>query len=206
MTFSRRTALTGALSLVTAPALAKERLVYRDWDFDFGDVGGALAPDLIASFKAQIDIVEDLPIKASIKAFWRKIPVRIDPATRGGPGVYVPSSRWMMLSMIPQRPQNPVFLHELIHAYHHQKLPDGFKNADIIKQWNAAKITHAYPADAYMLSNPGEFLAMCASVVLWGKAARPPSTREGVKTTLPKTHAWIVKEFGFTEPGPSAQG
>ena len=49
-----------------------------------------------------------------------------------------------------------------------------------------------------MYENPGEFFAMCASVVLWGRAARPPSTRAQVREKLPEVYDWIVREFGFT--------
>ena len=80
-------------------------------------------------------------------------------------------------------PENPVLLHELLHAYHQQRLPDGLKNPRIIAFFEAASLSGKFPPQAYMLTNPAEFFAMCASVVLWGHAARLPFTRAHVRET-----------------------
>ena len=50
-----------------------------------------------------------------------------------------------------------------------------------------------------MLKNVREYFAMTASVVLHGRASRPPSTRETVKRTQPQLYAWIVRAFGLEE-------
>jgi len=91
--------------------------------------------------------------------------------------------------------QNPVLLHELLHAYHQQRLPDGLKNPRIIAFFEAASLSGRFPPQAYMLTNATEFFAMCASVVLWGHAARLPFTRAHVRETLPIFYDWIVAQF-----------
>jgi hypothetical protein len=134
-------------------------------------------------------------IKPEIRAFFRRVPKSIVPTTPNGPGAYDFERRRMFLSMQIDPPQNPVFLHELLHAYHQQRLAGGLTNARIIGFFDGARRSGKFPPQAYMLTNPAEFFAMCVSVVLWGRAARPPSTRAHVRETLPDFHDWIVAEF-----------
>lgn len=201
--FTRRGAIIGggavAASLVVAPAAHAGEFTYKGWRFNTDAVPTPLADDLIDSFQAQIDMVEGLPIRPEAKAFFRTVDCFVEETTRGGPGVYGAPRRRMTLSVTPQPKDNPVFLHELLHAWHHQKIPGGFQNRTILGFFEAAKARPAFPANAYMFKDVGEFFAMCASVVLWGKAARPPGTRANVKQRLPLMYDWIVSEFGFTE-------
>jgi hypothetical protein len=87
-------------------------------------------------------------------------------------------------------------LHELMHAYHDQKLPDSFRNAEIQRLYEQARTSGKFPAGSYMLSNVGEYFAMMASVYLHGTAARDPFTREAIKEKQPDCYDWLVKEFG----------
>jgi hypothetical protein len=150
---------------------------------------------VIQSLQAQIDIVESIDLKPEIKAFFHSVPLEIVPTTPGGAGAYSFDRHRMLLSMDVDPPQNPVFLHELLHAYHDQRLPNGSRNAQVIRFYGQARQSGAFPAQSYMLKNPIEFFAMCASVVLWGRAARPPSTRQTVRQVLPEMYDWIVSTF-----------
>jgi hypothetical protein len=200
MKTSRRAVIGGAIGAagaLAAPSAFAAEFTYRGWRFDTDAVSGKISDALKASFEAQIDIVESIKIKDEIKTFFRSVPCFVDLSTPGGPGAYGEARKRMILSTTPQPPENPVFLHELIHAWHHQVLPGGFGNAEVIAQWKAARGSGQFPPNAYMLQNEREYLAMCASVVLWGKAARPPMTRDNVKTKLPGTYAWVVETFRF---------
>lgn len=195
---SRRRVLIGAvLSLAAAPAWAAD-FAYKGWRFDTGGVHGALPDALIQSLQAQIDIVESIDFKPEIKAFFHSVPLEIDKRTSGGDGAYSFREHRMRLSVAIDPPENPVFLHELLHAYHEQRLPGGLQNAKVLGYYAAAKRSGAFPPQAYMLKDPIEFFAMCASVVLWGRAARPPGTREHVHQVLPDMYDWIVGEFTAT--------
>jgi hypothetical protein len=88
-----------------------------------------------------------------------------------------------------------VFLHELLHAYHQQRLPEGLLNPRVGGFYEQAIRSGRFPARAYMLTNVAEFFAMCVSAVLWGRAARPPFTRQNVHVALPLFYDWIVAEF-----------
>jgi hypothetical protein len=193
---TRRIFIAGVgLALISVPAWGAE-FSYKDWRFNTDALNGPLPTALVQSLQAQVDIVESLNIKPEIKTFFRSVPLEIDLTTRGGPGAYSFQKHRMFLSAQIDPPENPVFLHELLHAYHDQKLPDGFRNAKVIDYYEQAKRSGLFPADSYMLKNKAEFFAMGASVMLWGRAARPPSTRANVKAKMPDFYDWVVQEFG----------
>ena len=182
------------LGLIAGPAWG-EGFSYKGWRFNTDGARGPLSGALIQSLQAQIDIVERVDIKPSIREFFRGLPKSIVPTTPYGPGAYDFDRRAMFLSMQIDPPRNPVFLHELLHAYHQRRLPQGLKNPRIIAFFEEAGLSGRFPPQAYMLTNAAEFFAMCVSVVLWGRAARPPSTRAHVRETLPDFYDWIVAEF-----------
>ena len=190
----RRFLLGVGFSLVASRAWAGE-FAYRGWRFDTAGARGPLSDALVRSLRAQVDIVESVELKPEIRTFFHGVPLEIVPTTPRGPGAYSFETRRMYLSMAIDPPQNPVFLHELLHAYHQQKLPGGLANPTVIGFFERARGSGAFRPRSYMLTNPAEFFAMCASVVLWGRAARPPSTRENVRAHLPNFYRWIVAEF-----------
>ena len=133
-------------------------------------------------------------IRPDIAAFFAAQPIAIDreadTRTRAGP-------RGIFFARREQPADNPVLLHELLHRYHLLRLPDGRANPTVIAFWQAARESGSWPAQAYMLTNPLEFFAMCASVALHGRAARPPATRAILAARAPDLYAWIVREFGL---------
>jgi hypothetical protein len=74
--------------------------------------------------------------------------------------------------------QNPVILHELLHAFHNRLMPQGFQNSGILVHYNLAKSKQVYPADAYLMTDQKEFFAVTASVFLYGKDDKEPFTRK----------------------------
>jgi hypothetical protein len=184
-----------ALPLMLAPvvtsALATET-TYRGWTIDASLMKAGVDEATLTSLKTQIDLVESIDFDSSIKDFFRAQILMLDPSLNQ-PGRVGP--RGLFLKPEVQPPENPVLLHELIHVYHFKRLEDGKNNTDIIDFYEAAKQGGFYPPKAYALTNVAEFFAMTASVVLWGKAARPPFMRAKVLKDQPDLYAWIVKEF-----------
>jgi len=195
---SRRDLLVAAvLGLAAAPAWAGE-FAYRGWRFNTGPIHDQLSDEFVRSLQAQIDIVESVDLKPLIKAFFQGVPKEIVTTTPHGPGAYDFGRHRMYLSAEIDPPGNPVLLHELLHAYHDQRLPGGVRNHQVIYWYDQAKLAGLFPAQSYMLKNASEFFAMCVSVVLWGHSARPPSTRETMRRALPDMYDWIVTEFTAT--------
>jgi hypothetical protein len=91
--------------------------------------------------------------------------------------------------------ERPIILHEMLHAYHGNLLPQGIQNSAIISFYNAAKGEQSYPADAYLMSNEKEFFAVTASVFLYGKDDK--ITRSNIKEKQPEYYSYLVWLFGF---------
>ena len=155
---------------------------------------GPQSPDTAASLEAQIALVKGLAIKPEAMAFFAAQPIVVDLATGTGTRA---TPTGIIFGRRPVPADNPVLLHELLHRYHHEKLPQGYDNPQILAFYNAAKAAGAYPANEYMFKDRMEFFAMCASVTLYGKAARQPLTRASVAKNLPDVYAWVVNEFGL---------
>ncbi len=192
----RRKLLVLVAGAAAAPgaALAATR-DYRGWTIDESSLPSGLDARQWDSLKAQIDLVESVNIKPEIKDFWRAQVLTID-TTLKEPGRA--GKMRLFLSPEPQPRENPVLLHELIHVYHFNSMEGGARNPAIIGFYEAAKRRGWYPDRSYMLSNPVEFFAMNASVVLWGRAARPPFTRGTVQKNQPDLYDFIVSEFGLS--------
>ena len=154
-------------------------------------MGAAPDPAVATFLEGQIRLVEALDISRQAMDFFRAEVIHVDPTegtkTRAGKGVF--------FARRVQPDDNPVLLHELIHRWQLAKM-GGPRDPDVVRFYDAAKKSGDWPAQSYMLSNPFEFFAMCASVVLHGRAARPPFTRAAVREKMPALYAFIVKEFG----------
>jgi hypothetical protein len=94
--------------------------------------------------------------------------------------------------------QDPVMLHEFLHAYHAQLLPNGFRNEGVLGHYNSAKSKQLYATDTYALTNEREFFAVTASIFLYGKdSAHEPFTRADLKEKQPDYYKYLVGLFGF---------
>ncbi len=98
--------------------------------------------------------------------------------------------------------EDPVMLHEMLHAYHHKLMGSGFDNLGIKAMYAKAVSQNAFPKDDYVMSNAHEFFAVTASVFLAGKGAiSEPKTRAALKEKMPKYYKFLVELFGF-DPDP----
>jgi len=185
--------LAASAGAQTPDSLADGKLSYRDFSVDvsavqndagFGAIKGAV--------EHQLDIVADCGAKPTILTFFRSQRITLSPTARHhfsrGAGVEVNPSQ------LP--PQQPVILHELLHAYQAYVLPDGPRNADILKFYGEAKDGRLYPPGTYVLSNQLEFFAVTGSLYLWGHVDRPPATRENLRARQPAYYAWLGELFG----------
>jgi hypothetical protein len=104
----------------------------------------------------------------------------------------------MVRPMLTFDRQNPVMLHEFLHAFHAQIMPQGFQNEGVLFHFNQAKGKQLYPADKYLMKNEREFFAVTASIFLYGKdAAHDPFTRSNLKEKQPDYYKYLVGLFEF---------
>lgn len=215
--FARRTVLLAApLLLLTQPpvrAQAPSRplappknlrvdplgpltLTYRDFTVDMALA--ANMPNRAAietSLRRQIDITADCGAKAEIVAFFRTIRIALKTDPKGGPGRFSPATG-VEIHAAAQPPENPILLHELIHALHYFVLPGRNQNPDVLRFHNNAMRGGFYAADDYVMKNTNEYFAVTASLYLWGKVARPPHDRETLCRNQPAYCNWLGELFG----------
>ncbi len=175
---------------------------YRGFHVDLSAARGTM-PDakMIAAVKRQVDLVDKVKLKPQVLAFMRTIPVWANPKeTRTGPGHY--SRRTGIDLRVPLLELNkPILLHELLHAYHDQQLPNGFENADIRRFYERGQ-SAGWPKDSYMMSNHHEFFATTGSVYLYGDIPRPPESRKELRAKQPQYYQWLADLFDDGKPRP----
>jgi hypothetical protein len=198
MTATRRLILLALAAGLAGPVLARPkpqtgeaRFAYRGFSVDLSGAAPGRRPELAAYIRQQIDLVESLSVRSDIKAWFRTVAIAIDP-NLPSPGHF--SRNGLTLNDGVSPADNPVLLHELLHGYQAQRLGD----IEALRRfYERARTSGDWPEGAYMLSNMNEFFAMTASVALWGRAARPPSTREELRRAMPVYYDWLVREFGL---------
>jgi hypothetical protein len=197
MKLNRRVLGAGLLALIAAPAFAADGDVfdYRGFTVDMTALEGDRRTAVAGWIRQQIDLVESLTIREDIKVWFRGVRITVDPALNM-PGRFSRDGLTLDDSVSP--PENPVLLHELLHGYQAQRLAGARDNPHLVAAFDQAKRSGDWPAQAYMLTNINEFFAMTASVALWGRAARPPSTRDRLRAAMPDWYAFLVGEFGLT--------
>ena len=201
MTMTRRIAAAGLLALMAAPAVAAPEagdetvFDYRGFTVDVTAAASRKRAAISAYIRQQIDLVESLNVREDIKVWFRTVRLTVDPALNM-PGRVDRNGLTLNDEVSP--PENPVLLHELLHVYQARRLTGARENPHLVAAFDQAKRSGDWPARAYMLSNINEFFAMTTSVALWGRAARPPSTRERLRAALPDWYAFLVGEFGLT--------
>jgi hypothetical protein len=178
---------------------ASNRFNFKGVEVDVAPIQSA--PDRAAvldGLRRQIDIVDGAVTDPAQKAFLMSVPLIMSASANAGQdnAAYSAGSKIIMIQPLSYSPEKPVILHELMHAYHDQKVPNGFGNAEIQALYQQARTSGQFPANSYMLSNVVEYFAMMASVYLHGSAARDPFTRQAIQEKQPDCYQWLVKEFG----------
>jgi hypothetical protein len=121
----------------------------------------------------------------------------IDLAADSGLGVI------MLRPTMTQYTDDPIMLHEFLHAYHRRLMPNGYDNLGIKGYFALAKSKDVFEKKSYTLMNDREFFAVTASIFLAGKESiHEPKTREALKEKLPDYYKYLVGIFGF-DPDPN---
>ncbi|MEA2689783.1 MAG: hypothetical protein QOD51_2390 [Candidatus Eremiobacteraeota bacterium] len=178
----------------TAPATEPPRgvLLYRGFTVDAAAIEGDAGAR--SALEHQLDVVADCGVSPDILAFFRAQHIVVRPGARDrfsrNGGIEVDTR-------LPQ--QQPIVLHELLHAYHAFMLPQGARNPDIIGFYDEARNGGLYPARSYVLVNPMEFFAVTGSLYLSGHVDRPPGDRETLRARQPRYYAWLGQLFGVAK-------
>jgi hypothetical protein len=91
----------------------------------------------------------------------------------------------------------PILLHELLHAYHGQKIG---RSPTILSSYQEAVQSKMYPssyAKAHFLENPREYFAVIGSIFLFGeKIDQPPFDCKIPAKYQPQFIAFLTEHFG----------
>jgi len=125
------------------------------------------------------------------KRSWNN-PNFVDLAADAGSGVI------MVRPVMLKHAEDPVLLHEFLHAYHAKLMPQGYDNLGI-RAFHAEAISKkVFGKEEYALMNHKEFFAVTASIFLAGKESmHEPKTRAQLKEKMPKYYEYLVELFGF---------
>ena len=175
----------------TAAPLRRGVLLYRGFTVD----AAAIERDEGArsAVEHQLDIVADSGVRPEILAFFRAQHMLVRPGARDH---FSREGGIEIDTHLP--PQQPIVLHELLHAYHAFVLPQGARNREVLEFYNQARNSGVYPPRSYVLRNPMEFFAVTASVYLSGHVDRPPGNRETLRAAQPRYYAWLAQHFGVS--------
>jgi len=154
---------------------------------------------VLPTLRQQIAMLESAHLPEKVLAYFKGIPIAIDPRLTGMNGQYALVDGVWMVRARPQRwpPERAILLHELLHAYHHWIL--GQPAAAIESAFAEAHHEGVYPADfqnAYFLSNSREYFAVIGEVYLAGTTFRPPYSCAAVQKAQPGFIAYMAGLFG----------
>lgn len=183
------------------PAGASAGIPYKGFTIHESECAGLpLMDSMVSRAEEQIDIASGVGEPQDLLQFFQGLRISLKPAQipGGTPGLYLgaPTREVEIYPSITVTGHKPVLLHEMLHAYHDQKLPDGFMNAEILRYYLAAKSAHLFDNQSHMMSNQREFFACAATTYLFGVTAQEPFTRERLKQCDPEFHAYLQALFG----------
>jgi hypothetical protein len=182
-----RWALLAALtiSLASTVRVQAETPPWTYRGFIVSQAGEKTDESLRHAVAAQIDIVLAVGLKRETIQFFQSVPLVLVPAgsiARETPGLYITEAGVVKLTTrIVSAGHKPVLLHELIHAYHHQMMPGGFRNQQVLELYQNAKSNGTFNLKSHMMQNPSEFFACSGTTFLFGVTAVEPFRRERLK-------------------------
>ncbi len=175
-------------------------LEHHGFSIDTSQIAGTENLDtVVAAMKRQIEIVETVGLADETLKFFRSVPIVMLPNSPGTPGLYSRKNKRVSLKSRDLAPNKPILLHEFLHAYHDQILPDGGKNTDVLHYYEMALARYRMNKSEYFLSNEKEFFAVTASIYLYGAIKRPPFDRKTIQSTQPLYWKFLEGLFGKRE-------
>jgi hypothetical protein len=171
---------------------------YKGFRIDYSQVANNPNLDQIkARMNRQIDMVVEVGLPQEVLSFFRNVPTHVIAGKHAFGGHYVPAQRKIEIpapSLLNSR--KPIYLHELLHAFHHQRLPNSFKNSEIIAYYHKARELKCYDAHSHMMDNEREYFATAGTAYLFGVTELEPFTRDKVRRNQPFLFKHLQKMFG----------
>ena len=152
-----------------------------------------------SSLEHQMDIVEQSGVPGATLEFFKSVPVvmvaKLD--TGFGHAGRDEAGREIVEMKAEKLPADrPILLHELLHAYHGEKLGPTPMIRDSYRQAVQSGIYKRY-AKAHFLEAPNEYFAVIGSIFLYGKRIdQPPFDCELTAKYQPQFIQFLTEQFG----------
>ncbi len=145
----------------------------------------------------QIDMVLAVGIPDRMRSFFQRLPLKVRGGKESFAGHYTGKGKPVELtSDFLSKGCKPALLHEFLHAYHDQRMPDGVKNRTVLMYYGRAKASKAYDSGSHMMENVREYFASAGTAYLFGVTPLEPFQREKVKRSQPQFYRFLSSLFG----------
>ena len=165
---------------------------------EYGRVGLDKVKRMQSTLEHQLDIVEQSGVPAPTLEFFKSVPiVMVADLDTGFGHANMDAGRQVVELKAAKLPTDrPILLHELLHAYHGQKLGPTPMIRDSYRQAVQSGIYKRYPK-AHFLEAPNEYFAVIGSIFLYGKRIdQPPFDCELTAKYQPQFIAFLTEQFG----------
>src|SRR5579859_7075596 len=171
---------------------------YRGFQVDYSEVReNPNFGTLRSAMNKQIDMVLDVGVPIRMLNFFQHVPITVRAGKESFAGHYTGKTKAVELtSGFLSTGHKPALLHELLHAYHHQVMPGGFNNPQVLAYFNKAKELHVYDLNSHMMANAKEYFASTGTAYLYGVTELEPFTREKVQKSQPYFSKYLESLFG----------
>ena len=166
---------------------------------EYAKVGAKELQKMRASLERQFEIIEAVGVPPAVLDYFRTVPVVIVPELKTGYGhAGMEGGRQIVELKAAKLPSDrPILLHELLHAYHGQKIG---RSTMIQSSYQEALHSAMYPksyAKAHFLENPREYFAVISSIFLYGKKIdQPPYDCAIAAKRQPQFIEFLAEHFG----------
>lgn len=191
--------------LTTAAAVAADgntppnAVQIRGFTVEYGAVGLDKLQKMQSSLEHQMEIVERSGVPPATLQFFQSVPVVMvkDLDTGFGHANLDENHRQVVELKAAKLPADrPILLHELLHAYHGQKLGPTPMIRDSYRQAVQSGVYRRY-AKAHFLEAPNEYFAVIGSIFLYGKRIdQPPFDCALTAKYQPQFIAFLTEQFG----------
>jgi hypothetical protein len=189
----------GALAVCTAHANDEQVKQMYGFRVEYGKVASKDFERMLPYLEKQFAIVEAVNVPPAVLEYFKTVPVVIVPSLKTGYGhAGMEGGRQIVELKADRLPgDRPILLHELLHAYHGQKIG---RSPIILNSYQEGVQSKMYPrnyAKAHFLENPREYFAVIGSIFLYGKKIdQPPYTCSITAKQQPEFIAFLAEHFG----------
>lgn len=176
-----------------------EVTIYKGFRVNYAQVENDPKIELIkAAMNRQIDMVLEVGLPDKILSFFRRVPITVLSGKQNFGGRYIPNvpKHIEIPAQFLVSGRKPSLLHEFLHSYHDQLIPEGFGNPKIVAYYNRAIQLKVYDATSHMMANAKEYFASAGTAYLFGVTELEPYTREKVKSGQPFFYKYLQDLFG----------